>query len=390
MAQKLMKNFLQNPNNHGNLYVITWDEYSLLFVSMEEYYNKLAIEMQKNKINIVCTNIVDISEGRKDLFTLSGLFEHLEGLHDGQPVHVLLDEVDPEKLREEDVVTLNSLMQRPTYKDSTLVIVLQSLDKERTINNDITQSFDLKTMLRSLTSFHVHQLRTTMRCTNKLHAVIESSQDSIRKENVNIYQQSSTDKKSNLVLDPPQDPAPPSPTDNKNQQTTLAYLAKKSPETVQCIDKLARLANTQVSQHTMEEEKKNVMTTRFTYQHAEECGTNIDGSLPLLVRLEEDVSLRKLASAIHHFIRSFDRQALFICNKDSLVQKIKITLKELKKQYVEYLHHTEMGKYPTSHMKRKVYKQWKEKNCILITDNRGICGLQHEKVRRLMVTVYLA
>lgn len=382
MIQQLLKQVLETVGDDVVLYAITWDALSLMSVELQEYCQNH--KPNSSKVEVICGSIVDIlPDNGANLLSLPRFLEFILLKHqqsEKKKIYVVVDEFAPTCLTEKDLKDMQSLSNIEGYNDLTISICLQSLTKERTLNGDA--NYIRRNFFPQCKEIKEYPLPRRMRCTVRVHQLVEYTQQLISSKFESIYQVRH-DISRDLSNEDTVDSEPPA----KRRMTSSdssATLHNAFTSGNQNLDKLAKFGGigngSSVSGDTCP-----LLKTTFSFAENQGCGHSIDGKVPIVVRLaasidQDPVSL--LASTIDHFLQqqSWKKQALFICNDHSIALQTQAALNALRETCVSYLHAHEPT-LPTPEKKQGVYRKWKsDKNAILLTDNRGSCGLQHEKV----------
>lgn len=412
VLQKIIEKVYESPDITGVIYAITWDEYSLMFAELHSFCEKIRKPNQSR--DLICTNIVDISEekGVESLLTLPGVVEYLSEKHrlQNQKVHIFVEEFDPESVTELDLEALNQMLgEKECFADSYFVLTIQSLSKNRTSCVDRSllfgvfprqNSVDHKTdNMDHLMGVQIYHLPKTMRFTKTAHELIATSQQIISNK-ANIYAKPvrsnwirGNSKKTN------QNGERTSPTESMfighgiPSQSTLSSFSGESLQEEPKIkiplktDKIGKILmeGEDGMASTSVEKAENFIRTTFTYTEHNGCGHGICGAKPSLVRLPEKYngytveSINAMASVLQTILPTFSR-SLMICNDSGISKLLRASLRPHKVQVLNYLHNLNR-QYPEGKYKIDTYAKWKQGlNTVLLTENRGACGLQHEKV----------
>ena len=127
-------------------------------------------------------------------------------------------------------------------------------------------------------------------------------------------------------------------------------------------------------------DKKLAIKTDFRFYTSKGCGHRITGSRPSIVRFEDMENAENVAKAIAELARPMWKKSLFICNNLTIAELTLNALNALEINVVEYLDGLK-DRISTDSRKYDVYNSWMNKgSCVLLTDNRGCRGLQHEQV----------
>ena len=415
-AQKMLEDFAKGSSS-AIIYAITWDPYSLLFAEMEELCCTLRHHVNKN-VKIICKSLVDISEdqGSKNLLSLPACLEYLSSLHE-DPINLLVEELDPELITKADAEAINNIIDTSeSYKNSLITFVLQSINKERvTLTEEDSFNHNIN-IIDDITSMKVHNLQKTMRHTKEVHEAIDIAQTCISSAN-NIYVQHShediqlRDQKSmNLSKQrkPKQHNLTTDIVDVVGDSTVVSDSSKSdSPDSVSRdqeldemkpvleihpnIDYLAKIFDTD---HSLETNGTRLETS-YSFPVNMGCGHNISDEKPCLIRMKPKIrnknidSINTLASIFYECLPPRpNRRSLVIINDLKLAELIILALKaNIGIDVLEYLHKLK-NEFPSSKVKKEVYKEWKDnKKCILVTDSRGACGLQHDKVEIALLLI---
>ena len=110
---------------------------------------------------------------------IGDVLKHLQKQHQGQPVHFLVDEFNQEFITNQYALDLRKTLNE-CFKDSTVVIALQSVSKQRKIcsatdNKDIIQQ-TTTTDFQS-TGMKLFELKTAARMTNQLFKLQKNLED---------------------------------------------------------------------------------------------------------------------------------------------------------------------------------------------------------------------
>ena len=397
VAQDILERFLKK-NISGVFYVITWDIYSLLFAELFELCNVLRHQGDTN-VQLICKSLLDISEekGSSKPLTLPECLSYLSSIQDGD-INILIEELDPELITKIDSEAINSIINASeSYKNSLITIVLQSINKERvTITNEGSFSHNVNTV-DELTSMKVYNLKTTMRYTKEINKAINIAQACVSSAN-NIYlQQGQEDirSKNEELMNSSKQRGPTqynqSPdavedsikSDVKSAPRDQLLVEKKSVfEVHPNIDSIAKIINADHSHGA----NGTRLETSYSFPNNVGCGHNISNEKPCLIRMKPEFknknidSINTLASIFDECLPRWNRRSLLIINDLKLAELILSAFNVIDIDVLEYLFKLK-NEIPSSEVKRNVYKEWKNNNdCILVTDNRGACGLQHDKV----------
>lgn len=115
------------------MYYICWDHVSLLLHDVRRYIR----DLRKNEyVEIIPINIVDLSKqfGLLELPSYSKLLDLLFQKHCDVQLHIVIDELDGERMDKEEAQNLHDFFQSAKYnmKNSLIVFLPQSIEKHRT------------------------------------------------------------------------------------------------------------------------------------------------------------------------------------------------------------------------------------------------------------------
>ena len=405
IGQNLLQSYLENPDNKGVYYVITWDAYSLMYCELKDVCCALE-ESKKNDVEVICKSIVDISteKGSSRLLSLPECLEYLSTLHQGD-VNVMIEEFDPEYITDQVAQDVNRLMNSlECYKNAFFTLVLQSIKKKRwTVTS--AGLFDHCTSSLDKLDMEIYELPKTMRFTKQIHESVQKSQLTISSEE-NIYIKPEDLNRSSSVVSSSFDPKisqPPSivlkkkPEDlNRSGSLVSSSFHMEEPKISQQpsivlerhfeihpnTDSMAKICSVE---HTLNTDKDS-LKTRFEFPGSKGCGHAISDQKPRLIRIPSGLrafnvkSINTIISLFRKIFPKWRRRCMFLINELELAKLISSAFKALNIEPLEYLHNLRQ-EHPSSDVKEKVYLEWKNtKNCILLTDNRGSCGLQYDKV----------
>ena len=346
---------------------------------------------------IECKNIYQLSTEAKSrkLLSLSQCMRLIADLHPTDKVNVLLDEYDSEKMTEYESMQLKEILETSsTFKDSTFVISVQSVDKCRVT----TRRFRFGRISHRVACWNsipmkVYTLPYTMRNTQNNSALIEVIQEEIGKMETIIYMpkeetlartesfnfpvrhESFPDKNATDQGDQSEEKSvlkqPIFESDEKESSEPEVYIEK-------CIDSLARYSGSV--------DTSIKLKTKHTF-YSSQCGHDISGCHPKLIRLfhNDQISINVIRRFIEEICFADGKtKAFFLCNNPELMLAFVDLFKKINLFDIAECFRGTLDKQPQSlSEQRETYSKLLSddtQDFFILTDNDGCRGLEYEKV----------
>ena len=127
--------------------------------------------------------------------------------------------------------------------------------------------------------------------------------------------------------------------------------------------------------------------TEFRFPKNSGCGHKVHGMKPKLCRLKfSPILISKSVNVMATLLSKeckLKKRTLMICSTLDIAVFARVVCEALDLSVIEYLHGLKF-ETPDSDFKEQTYSNWlRQKGCVLLTDNRGYRGLQHEQVLTL-------
>ena len=132
---------------------------------------------EKSSRWIVCKNVVDLSleaKRRKTPLKLSECLENILRRNPRKHIDVVIDELDSEDLDKQEVDKINSVLEKPEFKTSKIVIAFQSCQKRRRYEQGDRVMKETDVCYTDLDDFKVFKLEKSMRFTTSICGTITS------------------------------------------------------------------------------------------------------------------------------------------------------------------------------------------------------------------------
>jgi len=395
-------------------YYIGFDEYTLYQVEMHNFCEKITKESESK---IICTNIVDVSLGNEEsnesLLTLSECLKNLpklDGIPDDQPVNVVIDEYDSEKLTTEEAENLKSILNEDK-RFSQVIIAVQSCQKKRQIEKG-KQIKEHQSHCFEETGMKVFELCKTMRFTGSIHSVLSSSQEKvgeqtnsyyIASENVEIMPDSLENKtRRGGDNEVPEDTTMgPVGKITRNERDTSAATVLSNSSKNRTMRKATPETDSLFNDNSETNAGPNKITTKYEYTKKFTNGHRRMGEIPEILKISDysNTSLAMMQYFLNDCLVPEDNctqennKLLLICNSKNLLRFTKYSLDIAKIKYVEY---TDCIRgVPACHLKEKkeILRRWnsdisdEESAQVLLVDCRGCRGMESKKVRIFQCSV---
>jgi len=385
------------------LYYIVFDPVTLLQFEAEEYCGKL---YKKFNVEIVNYSVSDFKHKNSLSQCIKELMVKVKDSR--KRLHVFVDEFDTEHLTEKESLDLN-LLFREYIKESYVVVVTQSVQKSRyVIDQDKGPNSAIPTHCFGIMeeTMGVITLTKVMRYTNDIMTIVESIQNNLENAIGNIYSvldsstttfnvdlreisfNDSSDKTSTINNTVDLDSTDSGLDDFEIQSSTNideqllfnSSIAVNDSQLDISFDRSMKLFYSTNDDAVFVDNGHN-LETRFNFCENTGCGHKINGQQPSLIRLPFSATKRDVAGALLELTNPRFKKTLFICTD---LITVKITYKALSELGIIPLHYV-VGLMPTTSPevdRKQIYKDWMDSNHrILLTDNLGCRGLQHENVR---------
>ena len=381
------------------IYFVSFDPFSMVTIEMQNYAASLGMK------NLECENIYELSRESGDkLLSLSECLKYIADLHAAQKVHVLVDEYDDEKMNVDESLATRKVLDE-FYKDSTVVISVQSVEKKRESKHGRWYWFGNKVSSPVACwndmPFKVFRLKHTMRNTQEINNLIEVFQNGLKEISSFVYmpvtKAQSANKgqnnkkllqryilpkdekkgaKSNLKKSTSTDNLPQSCLVAVNQEISNKVQNIHIPES---IGSLARYQESNIDTSVVLKTTVNFVSSS--------CGHNVSGRQPTLLRLHEphliDTNVIKRYIEDHCF-EDGKRKAFFICNYQHLMLAFVEVFKIMNSFNTVKCFNRIINKQPLSlEDQQQIYSELlsdNTKELIVLSDNHGCRGLEYEKV----------
>lgn len=380
-------------DNH--IYYIIFDPYSLLQVETHLYCQKLS---KKYNIPITCCNAIELCpDEKKAPVSLRTCLKYLSKLP-GRYIHVFVDEYDSEELTESKSLDIVRLL-KTFFVKSYFILSTQSLVRNRRFIDENKEEYKKRTNCLDVLATCMERIDLTkvMRYTNAIKDVSQLIQLELQSNE-------------NICFPPlrqmPHTPALKTPPRYVEEEIHSSYSDNTSHQnddnandeaSCDVIDSASNRARSHSFAHiSFDRMMKNVannksvaldlfdkdlaMKTKFDFYNNDGCGHKVEGSVPSIVRRLNSAHINDVARAINELAAPMWNRCLYICGDLKLAESAYHALTALEIHVVEYLDGLE-GQVSSFSRKEDVYNTWtNSNNGILLTDNRGCRGLQHEQV----------
>ena len=159
------------------LWYLGFAAYSLYQVLVEQH-------CKKSSEQIICKSVVDLSlEANKlgGLLSISECLTEIVKNSAGKQIDLVIDEVDSEDLNEQEVKNINSILKKPEFKSSKIVIALQPCQKQRIIVRDQVKKIT-SICYDKLEGFKTFSLKKSMRFPNTICEIVKRFQEEIEEK----------------------------------------------------------------------------------------------------------------------------------------------------------------------------------------------------------------
>ena len=122
--------------------------------------------------------------GNKSALKLSKIINHIKKDHPKYNINLIVDEYDAENLDNPEAEKLNQIFTKDEkFRDSIICLVLEALEKERTVNG-IKQ---IANQLPLLTSMEFRELTWNKRNTLQIHNLVKVTTDVLKKQTTTVF-----------------------------------------------------------------------------------------------------------------------------------------------------------------------------------------------------------
>ena len=314
VAAAILEKMSKSLRGHEKLFFICYDSRSALVTHMIK-------DEQRSKV----AKVVAI-HNKKGLH-LSKIINNIKEKH-SQNVHFVVDEYDGEDLDESEAETLNNMLaNNESLKEAFIMLIVQPIQKERTLNNIQRKG----NMFHLLKTMKTHQLTLVMRNSIEIHELVAATKKIlIEEKTVYIHQDDSEADRTEKKEDREEGTA-----DRKEKNSQIkdsTKFGKKNQEISE--SPINEVTSRQKDRQNYSEETPklgideaqaiagylaemsksgNTTVTKFTHASGNETGHKISSQKPALFQFKERSEFQKVLSLIAVF------EKLDLCNKDHVV-----------------------------------------------------------------------
>ena len=343
---------------------------------------------ERLKQKIVCKSVVDVSleagsSGR--LLSLTECLNEIQKCHPCKQIDIVVDELDGEDLKEEEVVKLKQILELPAFKSSMFYIALQSCQKKRQIEHNGRVEKETKTHYEDL-GIEIFQLQKAMRFTSNIWNAVTSSQEKVEEE-PNIYS-CNLPKQAEIKVRPHYESCPVARTPKVKADIGVDEVRQRSGSTGRMEQNSApKLSSMDVPTMKIDSsfrysevgESSTKIISRFEYFKSNGSCVNIKGKTPRLLRLNDEKSVQPLAYFLEEYCQCEDKMML-ICNTKDLIDLSKAALQTVGLSYVEYTDSIRGLPAKATFEKKSILKEWRGEKQVLLVDCRGCRGMECQEV----------
>ena len=218
---------------------------------------------------------------------LSHIINNIKKNH-SQKVNFIVDEYDGEDLDQSEAETLNNMLTNTiSLKEAFIMLIVQPIEKERTLNNIQRQ----ENMFHLLKTMKTHQLTLVMRNSTEIHKLVTATKKVLSEEKIDFIHQddrkADREEEASQVKDSKK-------AGKKNQEVSesplneVTSIQKDQKDFSEEIPKLG-IDEAQAITGSLAEmgNGENKTVTKFSYASANETGHKISSQKPALFQLEE-------------------------------------------------------------------------------------------------------
>lgn len=352
------------------------------------------IKMEFNNLKLQCLNIVDISIKRKsnELIPLSDCLKYLSEEHSRDvTINVVVEEYDTEGLDLDEARLIKTATSAEQYKNGTIVILAQSIEKTRSTDVNGTEEIHHKSHCFEEAAFQVFTLEETKRYTRIIHDISSESKSRIGisktafimpdfANRAHHHQEEPGSARSNNNRDRFREAIVPNILLNDEIPEASSSESHDLTEGIEDVVIIPTVDATAKFMPTESISNASRLKTRIGFNKAC-CKHGIKGGKAKLLRLDVDCHEEEILS---HFMSRFLKngdQSLLICNSFNHLQLISRSMQRCNIEFNDYCYSINgENRAPASKERRKVYGEWWDEGKILLTDNCGCRGLEAKKV----------
>ncbi|XP_057302361.1 uncharacterized protein LOC130636601 [Hydractinia symbiolongicarpus] len=181
IGQLKMKQLYEKAEGVVKIYYVCCENQCLFQSTVQEIADETCQEIEKRNAHIIARNLSQLKQ-EMDLHVSANLSRVMKLIYEKNKdvlVHFIFDEYDAEKLNREEANSIRHLIEDesiPGIKDSTILIITQSMEKHREfvkLNRDGQEnSYKHEKYQFDLTGLKKSELSRTMRTTNAINALI--------------------------------------------------------------------------------------------------------------------------------------------------------------------------------------------------------------------------
>ena len=351
---------------------------------------------------IVCKSVVDLSletnNGTK-ILKLSECLVKILKRSTGKIIDVVIDELDSEDLDKQEVDKVNSILKKPEFQISKIIIAFQTCQKKRRFEQGDRVQKETGVSYTDLKGFKLFRLEKSMRFTSNICATLRSCQGKIE-EKPNTYFCKST--------------KPKATEETVEMQESFAHeryqegeeVEAKADKQVDTRDTNIPLTDDSISNTTIVQKPEPTLRmdqptmtidasfrgseangsdtkiiSHFEYIKAKGSGNNIQGDIPNLLRLNSNKDVKPLAYFIQENCNHNDEDKfMVICNTEEMVDLAKASLETCDLPFIKYTDDIDGDPPKSTSLKKEILTEWQQDKDVLLVDCRGCRGMECQEV----------
>ena len=287
IAAAMLQKISDSLENNEKLFFICYDTKS-------ELLNMLKNNQEKHNEKL-------ISFHNKEGHKLSKIIEHITKPEWSERMNLIVDEFDGEDLDKPEAKRLNDIFDK-RLKEKFVILFAQEIEKERVINNPIKNRFDL------LETMETHDLKSIMRNSEDIIALLEATKEVLREEKT-VFTQPKGIKTSNQFDTTEEYVSPHESMSTQEDDQELEFDCSK-PKFISVNKMGLGEAQTIIGTPMVDDTDGKITRSNFAYALVEETKHNMKSKRPVLFELGNQDEFHKSLS-----LAAILKRTLAISNK---------------------------------------------------------------------------